>query len=79
MCINTEMQRHANSIARKNGYAKATQVVAGDNDCVLYRIDPGYRKKTTHEYVPNAYRNKFGWKNTYYQSAETIVMVNVRW
>lgn len=30
---------------------------------------PGYRKFTTGEYVSNAYRDKFGWKNTYYQAA----------
>ena len=29
----------------------------------------GYRKLTTGEYVPNAYRDHFGWKNTYYQPA----------
>lgn len=33
----------------------------------------GYRKYTTGEYVPNSYRDKFGWKNTYYQSASLVI------
>ena len=35
----------------------------------------GFRKNTTGEYVPNAYRNNFGWKNTYYQHAELRIFV----
>jgi hypothetical protein len=33
----------------------------------------GYRKKTTGEYVPKAYLSHFGWKNTYYESAQLII------
>jgi hypothetical protein len=74
-------QKFANIIARKNGYGKATEVVITDKipvgmGKVITRIEPGYRKKTTGEYVPNAYRNNFGWKNTYYQFAITVVAIN---
>ena len=68
-------QQIANSAARAAGHGRATEIV--------YRLIPkpevvshtpyGYRKYTTGEYVPNAYRSKFGWKNTYYQAAETTV------
>jgi|WetSurMetagenome_2_1015567.scaffolds.fasta_scaffold526152_1 hypothetical protein len=33
----------------------------------------GYRKCTTGEYVSNAYRQNFGWKNTYYQNAQLAI------
>jgi hypothetical protein len=39
----------------------------------------GYRKFTTDEYVPNSYMRKFGWKNCYYQSAECIVVLPLRY
>lgn len=35
----------------------------------------GYRKYTTDEYVPNAYRRNFGWKNTYYQPAKLVITI----
>lgn len=65
----------ANRIARQEGYGKATQIVIGTQNRVLSHISYGYRKITTGEYVPNAYRANFGWKNTYYQGAETIVEI----
>jgi hypothetical protein len=65
----------ANSIARKNGYGKATKILVGNHNRVVSHTPYGYRKFTTGEYVPNAYRAKFGWKNTYYQEAETIVEI----
>ena len=68
-------QRRANQIARRFGYLKATSIVLGDEDKIVDRTPPGYRKKTTGEYVSNKYLNNFGWKNTYYQHAETVVMV----
>lgn len=37
----------------------------------------GYRKITTGEYVPNIYRYRFGWKNTYYQHACLTVTIPV--
>lgn len=71
------VQKHANKIARQNGYGTATEVVFGNKDRVVSHTKYGYRKYSTGQYVPNAYRAKFGWKNTYYQNAETIVEVNV--
>lgn len=73
--ITKEQQRKANAIARKNGYGTATQVIVGDCDKVISHVSYGYRKWSTGEYVPNSYRNNFGWKNTYYQHAETVVMI----
>lgn len=70
-----ENQKKANIIARKAGYGKATKIITGNEDKVISHTDFGYRKVTTGEYVPHAYRNNFGWKNTYYQKAETVVMI----
>jgi hypothetical protein len=69
------LQQRANSIARKAGYHSATEIILGDGDRVADHTRYGYRKNTTGEYVANAYRNNFGWKNTYYQRAITVVMV----
>ena len=68
-------QKRANSVARRAGYGSATSIIIGDGDKVISHTPYGYRKRTTGEYVSNSYRNKFGWKNTYYQHAETVVML----
>ncbi len=73
--ITAEQQKRANTIARQAGYGKATTVVLGNQDRVVSHVRFGYRKSTTGEYVPNAYRSNFGWKNTYYQHAETTVEI----
>ena len=75
--ITKEQQRRANSIARKNGYGRATEVIIDPTSApkVIRHTPRGFRKKTTGQYVPNAYRSKFGWKNTYYQHAETVVSI----
>lgn len=70
------IQQIANAIARKNGHHRATEIVIGDCDKVVSYTRCGYRKNTTDEYVPNSYRSKFGWKNTYYQNMQCTVMVN---
>jgi len=70
-----QQQLRANIIARRNGYGRATTVIIGTVDRVLSHIAYGYRKYTTGEYVTSAYRSNFGWKNTYYQSAETTVEI----
>lgn len=70
-----EYYRLANSIARASGYGRATKIIRGKESGVVVRVDCGYRKNTTGEYVSNAYRKNFGWKNTYYQQAETVVMI----
>ena len=67
----------ANQIARKAGFGRATCVIVGDDSKVVAYTRYGYRKWTTGEYVPNAYRCNFGWKNTYYQAAVCDVMVNI--
>jgi len=71
----TKTQRKANVIARTAGYGTATEIVFGDEDKVVSHTSYGYRKNTTGEYVPNSYRSNFGWKNTYYQHAATVVML----
>lgn len=72
-----KLQRKANVIARKAGHGMATTIILGTEDKVLRHIAYGYRKNTTGEYVSNAYRQKFGWKNTYYQPAKTTVMLKI--
>lgn len=66
----------ANSVARKGGYGFATEIVFGNENKIISHINYGYRKYTTGEYVSNAYRHNFGWKNTYYQNSETTIMLN---
>lgn len=48
----------------------------GAADSIAY-MPCGYRKHTTDQYVPNAYRSNFGWKNTYYQAASLVVTFRV--
>lgn len=67
----------ANSIARKSGHGRATAIVFGLTDGAQEHVRFGYRKHSTGEYVSNAYRKNFGWKNTYYQNAETTVRIAV--
>jgi hypothetical protein len=78
---NKEIKKLANAVARKSGYGFATEIkidrrLRPGTGKVINRTDFGYRKYTTGEYVPNSYRSKFGWKNTYYQNAETVIAVN---
>ena len=68
--MNQDTQKIANVFARKYGYGRATKVTFDPtlSDHKLGEVvQGGYRKNTTGEYVPNAYRSNFGWKNTYYQ------------
>lgn len=82
---NAEIPKHvrkmANIVARKAGYGSATEIRCTTTGPIVPRVikhtQYGYRKNTTDEYVPNSYRNNFGWKNTYYQNAETIVAIPV--
>lgn len=71
-----KLQKEANRIARRSGYGTATEVFFSPTrktGAVIKRVDFGYRKNTTGEYVSNAYRRNFGWKNTYYCMAKTAV------
>lgn len=70
-----DLTRKANSLARKAGYGRADEIVIGDEDRVIHHTRYGYVKNTTGEYVPNRYRRNFGWKNTHYCSAHTVVML----
>lgn len=70
-----EIHTEANRTARMSGFNRATKLVRGDKHAVIETTEFGYRKYTTGEYVPNAYLAKFGWKNTYYQSAECVVSI----
>ena len=67
----------ANSFARKNGHSIATCITIGDNFKLINNTPYGYRKFTTGEYVPNKYRQNFGWKNTYYQCAKCHISIPV--
>jgi hypothetical protein len=73
-----DLETFANAYAKSQGYGSATEIVESEKVRIVDRWDYGYRKHTTGEYVSNAYRNKFGWKNTYYQSAITVVGVPKR-
>lgn len=76
-----KLQKIANSIARKHGYGTATEIVrvSDDHPIIIKHVTYGYRKRSTGEYVSNRYRQCFGWKNTYYQNAETIVGIPSSW
>ena len=65
------LQQIANSIARKNGANIATSIIFANipEGLVTKHVKYGYFKNTTGERVPNAYRRKFGWKNTHYGAA----------
>ncbi len=70
-----DIQKIANTIARGNGKGRATSIRFNPAITApkIKHTSYGYRKYTTGEYVPNAYLKNFGWKNTYYQQAETEV------
>lgn len=75
------IQKLANIIARQSGYHSATSIkidrrLKKGTGKITKRIDYGYRKFSDDSYVSNAYRNNFGWKNTYYQCAVTEVTLN---
>ena len=73
---NKTLQQIANSVARKCGHGRATSIKFSEDvaiPCVTAHVQYGHRKYTTGQYVPNTYLNHFGWKNTYYQAAETEV------
>lgn len=81
MPIPTHVQKLANLVARRAGYGSATKIVCTttgpDHPRVVAHTHYGYRKWTTGEYVPKKYLRNFGWKNTYYQRAETTVAIPV--
>ena len=64
-------QQIANSVARKNGANIATSIIFANipEGKVTNHVKFGFYKNTTGERVPNAYRRKFGWKNTHYKAA----------
>jgi len=72
-----EVLRKARSFAMRHGFGAQSVRVEIRPELtepkILSRTDPGYRKKTTGQYVPNKYLQNFGWKNTYYQCADTLV------
>jgi hypothetical protein len=75
-------QKLGNIIARNNGYGRASMIIIDKRfrkgtGKVEYHIPYGWRKNTTDEYVSNSYRRNFGWKNTYYQHAITVIRLNV--
>jgi len=71
----SEIKTEANKTARLLGFNAATEIVAGDRLAVIESTNFGYRKYSNDKYVSNAYRNHFGWKNTYYQSVECVVSI----
>ena len=76
--ITDSQQQKANAIARKHHHGRATEVILGSRDRVISHTPYGYRKCSDGQYVPNVYRASFGWKNTYYQAAETVVEINTQ-
>lgn len=70
-----QRQLQANRLARKHGFGRATKIKLGKKNRIVDFTHFGHRKYTTGEYVPNAYLNNFGWKNTYYQQAECVVQI----
>lgn len=68
----------ANSIAKRGGYGKATDILLspGGQSKIIKTTSYGYRKCTNNQYVPKAYLRNFGWKNTYYQNAITVVALS---
>lgn len=72
--VTDEVRRRANVVARQCGHGRATAIVLGRQDRVLSHVPHGYRKRSTGEYVSNAYRDK-AWSSTYYQRAETVVEI----
>jgi hypothetical protein len=76
-----EIQYIANVCARKEGFNAATKITFKNikNPEIIETKQFGYRKYTTGEYVPNAYRAKFGWKNTYYQNVVCVVALPLRY
>lgn len=69
------LKSFATAVARGFGCGRADEIVIGDANTVRSHTRCGWRKNTTGEYVPNAYLRNFGWKNTFYQHAHTIVTV----
>jgi hypothetical protein len=70
------LQTIANSIARAHGCGSADSFsVKPVSEPKVKHIRYGYCKYTTGEYVSSAYRQNYGWKNTYYQRAITRVVV----
>ena len=69
------IQKLANIEARNRNYGSATSIKFSPDLLTphIKHIAFGYRKYTTGQYVPHAYLAKFGWKNTYYQHAETTI------
>ena len=63
------------SESKPHGAGRATEIRLGEHDRVLAHTRRGYRKSSTGEYVAKAYLANFGWKNTYYQHAKTVVEV----
>jgi hypothetical protein len=73
-----QIKKLALTFARKKGYNSVTSIVISTDNKILEHTKFGYRKYTTGEYVSNAYRDKFGWKNTYYQPAVTHLMIDYK-
>jgi len=72
------LQQIANSFARTQGWGRATKISFDDKITepkLGKTVEYGFRKKTTGQYVPKAYLNNFGWKNTYYQHAVCEVVL----
>lgn len=67
----------ANCVARRHGHNVATRITYADvpEPTLGKTTGYGYVKNTTGEYVFNAYRRNFGWKNTHYQAATCEVIL----
>ena len=74
------VKQYANAwIRSENKGSIATDLKVGSSETPILGkdLDCGFRKKTTGEYVPNAYMNNFGWKNCYYQPSVREVFIPI--
>jgi hypothetical protein len=70
------LQKQANSFARKLNYWKATDVIFGNcnEPKIIAHVCNGYRKISNGQYVSKAYYQK-GWSSCYYQNMVLVVML----
>lgn len=73
-----QIQKHANSLARRAGYGTATTIIMGDADLVISGHSWYYTNRSgdiiRH---PTAY-SKFGWSSMVYNASECVVCVDGR-
>lgn len=79
--MNPCITKLANSCARKHRAGKATDIVFDDvpKPTLVRHLKGCYVKRSDGTEVSNAYRRKFGWKNTEYRHAATTIAMPLRY